>query len=57
MMDVFEGVSLERLSCKHVLLVDDVLTTGATLVACADAFRGVEGIRISVLTLAWAAES
>lgn len=56
-MDVFEGVSLERLSCKHVLLVDDVLTTGATLVACADAFRGVEGIRISVLTLAWAAES
>ena len=56
-MDVFEGVSLERLSFKHVLLVDDVLTTGATLVACADAFRGVEGIRISVLTLAWAAES
>ena len=56
-MDVFEGVSLERLSCKHVLLVDDVLTTGATLVACADAFSGVEGMRISVLTLAWAAES
>lgn len=55
--DVFESVSLERLSNKHVLLVDDVLTTGATLVACADAFRGVEGIRISVLTLAWAAES
>ena len=56
-LDVFESVSLERLSNKHVLLVDDVLTTGATLVACADAFRGVEGIRISVLTLAWAAES
>ena len=56
-LDVFEGVSFERLSNKHVLLVDDVLTTGATLVACADAFRGVEGIRISVLTLAWAAES
>lgn len=37
---------------KHVLLVDDVLTTGATTVACASAFAGVDGIRISVLTLA-----
>lgn len=37
---------------KHVLFVDDVLTTGATTVACASAFAGVSGIRISVLTLA-----
>lgn len=38
----------------HVLLVDDVLTTGATLISCADALKEVEGIRISVVTLAWA---
>ena len=56
-MDVFECTSPEQLSHKHVLLVDDVLTTGATLVACADAFKEVEGLRISILTLAWAAES
>lgn len=37
---------------KHILIVDDVLTTGATTVACALAFSEVEGIRISVLTLA-----
>lgn len=37
---------------KYVLLVDDVLTTGATTVACASAFARVSGIRISVLTLA-----
>lgn len=38
----------------HVLLVDDVLTTGATLISCADALAEVEGIQISVVTFAWA---
>lgn len=42
----------ERFKNKHILLIDDVLTTGATTTACADAFAGVEGIRISILTLA-----
>ncbi len=49
--------SLAALEGKHLLLVDDVLTTGATVVSCADAFRGIPGLRISVLTLALAGES
>lgn len=42
----------ERFTSKHILIIDDVLTTGATTVACASAFEEVAGIRISVLTLA-----
>ena len=45
----------ERFRGKHVLIVDDVLTTGSTITACTDAFKGVENIRISILTLAVAA--
>lgn len=43
----------ERLAGRHLLLVDDVFTTGATVASCADAIlRSVPDCRISIATLA-----
>lgn len=50
--DVFQLKDENKLIRKHVLIVDDVLTTSATITACADVLKNVSGIRISVLTLA-----
>ena len=52
--DIFHVEKPEILENKHVLLVDDVLTTGATLMSAGKALMQIEGIKISVATVACA---
>ncbi|MBO4645496.1 MAG: ComF family protein [Bacteroidales bacterium] len=52
--DVFAVVQPDRLVGKHVVVCDDVLTTGATTEAAIQKILEVEGTRVSVVTLATA---
>ena len=44
----------EQLNNKHVLLIDDVLTTGATLEACAQSLKEQANCKVSIATIAYA---
>ena len=49
--DAFSVRHPDDLQGKHLLLVDDVLTTGATLGSCCDALKLVNNLKISIATL------
>lgn len=52
--DIFDVVNVSKIEGKHVLLVDDVLTTGATLMSAGKALYNVKDIKVSVATAACA---
>lgn len=49
--DAFLLKNANGLSGKHILIIDDVVTSGATVIACANAISSHADVRFSVLSL------
>lgn len=52
--NIFEVKNADAFARKHVLLIDDVVTTGSTLEACATELLKIQDTRVSIATLAFA---
>ena len=51
---IFDLHNPDKFAGKHLLLIDDMITTGSTIEACCLALLSSPGIKISVVSLAFA---
>ncbi|MEH6408131.1 MAG: phosphoribosyltransferase family protein, partial [Leeuwenhoekiella sp.] len=51
-LDSFALHNLDKLQGSHILLVDDLITTGGTVEGCALALNKIKGCKISVAVMA-----